>query len=213
MISVLTLSVCFLAAPAEPTPAAPQPAAESFAGPDAPGMLPGGADGSWHAHSSMDGMPGANPYSCPHCWHRGPDGRPHVDWLISPCNMSQHYPYWPKDHGYYYFRPYNMVHVSIQRDVAASWGEDPRNPYAHAVFDRVYSALNAEEAAKAEVLPPSDEKKTDDAVPPPAPGKNGPEIKPVDPFAPGTPGANKQGAKQRTVITLRPAAIKIDTNK
>ena len=185
MISALTLSVCFLAAPAqaEPTPAVPQPMPEVFAGPESPQMLPSGADLSWHPHGPMDGMEGPNPYSCPHCSHRYPNGRPHLDWLISPCNMYPRIEYWPKDHGYYYFRPYNMVHVCIQRDLAASWGEDPRNPYDHQVFDRVYQALNAEEAAKAETLPPTQEKKPGEKAPP------------------------KQGSTSRPKIILRPAAI------
>jgi len=202
MISALTLSVCFLAAPPQvnPTPAAPQPVPEAFAGSDTTQMLPGSPDTSWHAHAPLDGTSAPMPYSCPHCWHRGPDGRPHVDWFISPCNMYQHYPYWPKDHGYYYFRPYNMVHVAIQRDLAASWGEDPRNPYDHKVFDRVYQAMNAEEAAKAETLPPADEKKPDETTPP----KDGPEVKPPVPNPPGN-GASSR----RPTIILRPAAIKL----
>jgi len=64
--------------------------------------------------------------------------------------MSQRLEYWPAEHGYYYFRPYNMVHVKDQREIARSWGEDPRNPYDHKVFDRVYEALKAERAARGE---------------------------------------------------------------
>ena len=58
--------------------------------------------------------------------------------------MAQRLEYWPTEHGYYYFRPYNLVHVRDQREIARSWGEDPRNPYDHKVFDRVYDALKAE---------------------------------------------------------------------
>ena len=64
--------------------------------------------------------------------------------------MSQRLEYWPAEHGYYYFRPYHMVHVKDQREIARSWGEDPRNPYDHKVFDRVYQALEAERAARSE---------------------------------------------------------------
>jgi hypothetical protein len=67
--------------------------------------------------------------------------------------MSQRYPYWPQYHGNYYFRPYHMQRVIEQRQIATSWGEDPRNPYGNLVFDRIYEQMQADEAANAEALP------------------------------------------------------------
>jgi hypothetical protein len=71
------------------------------------------------------------------------------DWWCPHCTMSQRIEYWPSEHGYYYFRPYHMSHVVQQREIARSWGEDPRNPYDHKVFERVYAALQAERQALA----------------------------------------------------------------
>jgi hypothetical protein len=200
MISTLTLSLCLLTAPPSPEPASlsdiSPPMPEYFGEPASPGLYAGAGGGHWHAHAEPEPFPGPDAYSCPHCYHRGPAGRPHKDWCISPCNLSLHYPYFPKDHGYYYFRPYNMVHVAIQRDIAASWGEDPRNPYDHKVFDRVYEALRAEEEAQAEVLPPSSEAKPL-TPPPPAP-------------LPPQPDQPQGGSSRRpsTSIILRPASMK-----
>ncbi len=60
------------------------------------------------------------------------------------CQMHLHYPYYPAMHGYYYFRPYHPRHVREQQGVAAMWGEDPRVPYANAVFQRVYAQYQQE---------------------------------------------------------------------
>ena len=60
------------------------------------------------------------------------------------CQMHLHYPYYPAMHGYYYFRPYHPRHVREQQGVAALWGEDPRVPYANAVFQRVYAQYQQE---------------------------------------------------------------------
>jgi hypothetical protein len=183
MISILTLSACLVAVGASPgtIPGMPQvmhDQATNYFGttdgagpPGAPGPANVAVRGSWEntpagmaypgVAPAFDGMYG-NP-DCPHCWHRGPYGTPCHDWLISPCNMSQHYPYWPKDHGYYYFRPYHMARVCQQRDIAEGWGEDPRNPYDHKVFDRVYEAIAAEAAANAEELPATTPEKKPEA--------------------------------------------------
>ncbi|MBS0265039.1 MAG: hypothetical protein JSS02_24120 [Planctomycetes bacterium] len=72
---------------------------------------------------------------------------PCCDWWCPPCTMAQRIEYFPVDHGYYYFRPYHMSHVKIQREIARSWGEDPRNPYDHKVFDRVYASIEADRKA------------------------------------------------------------------
>ena len=53
-------------------------------------------------------------------------------------DMYPHFAYYPQDHGYYYFRPYNYIHVFEHRARVMSWGGDPRNPYSLALFDPVY---------------------------------------------------------------------------
>lgn len=56
----------------------------------------------------------------------------------STCNMYQHFPYQPDNHGYYYFRPYNYTAVWQHQQWIATIGGDPRNPYSHSVFIPVY---------------------------------------------------------------------------
>lgn len=56
----------------------------------------------------------------------------------STCNMYQHYPYQPDNHGYYYFRPYNYPYVWKHQQWVANVGADPRNPYTRAMFIPVY---------------------------------------------------------------------------
>jgi hypothetical protein len=119
--------------------------------------------------------------------------------------MTQRYPYYPKDHGHYYFRPYHMYRVVLQRELAASWGEDPRNPYAHSVFDRVYEQLRAEQP---EELPPG-------AAPPPAaPTLPAPPIPSPPVPAPPVPDPSEEedNSEARTPASrktnpLRPVAI------
>jgi hypothetical protein len=234
MTSTLTVIVGLLAISAGPQPTSAGPPAVPQ---DAASAAPltehsGAAGGSWHAHPYGPVGPGMDPYGeppyvndhCAHCPHGGRDGRPCHDWCKSPCDMSLRFQYWPKDHGYYYFRPYHMVHVAIQRDLAASWGEDPRNPYDHKVFNRVYEALRAEEAAKAEVLPPAQEMQPEvPPIPPPpvpmppspkngdkpAAPKDGPDLTPK-PATPGAARESKQGSSRRVKIQLQPASVLID---
>ena len=69
----------------------------------------------------------------------------------SSCDMFQHHAYYPIDHGYYYFRPYNYMNVLCHVNLATTLGEDPRHPYANRLFERVYGELD--EAGDAELLP------------------------------------------------------------
>lgn len=55
----------------------------------------------------------------------------------STCDMYPHYAYFPKCHGYYYFRPYNWVHIDQHRLTIP--GENFKNPYSNAAFDRLYA--------------------------------------------------------------------------
>ena len=53
--------------------------------------------------------------------------------------MYPHYPYFPECHGYYYFRPYNWIHIDRHRLTIP--GEDFKDPYSNKVFDQLSSEL------------------------------------------------------------------------
>jgi hypothetical protein len=63
--------------------------------------------------------------------------------------------YYPEAHGYYYFRPYNYVHVAQQQAIAVGWGADPRNPYSNEMFQGIYRQLEVPYYLPEEVSPPS----------------------------------------------------------
>lgn len=60
-------------------------------------------------------------------------------------NNFPHYAYFPCDHGYYYFHPYNVSHIPLHQSIATSWGIDPRNPYSNEIFQKVYAQYEAEQ--------------------------------------------------------------------
>jgi hypothetical protein len=150
---------------------------------------------------------------CPHCGHRhGGIPTPIGDWVCPRCDMTQRYPYWPQWHGNYYFRPYHMQRVVEQREIATYWGEDPRNPYGHLVFDRVYEQLRADEAKSAEQLPPSEGTPVSPPLPSTNPGtSNGVTPKPLPkknslpdvpmPLNP-EPNNDRQGSQQPLKLKL-----------
>lgn len=53
-------------------------------------------------------------------------------------DMYPHYAYFPEHHGYYYFRPYNWMHVLEHQARIVGMGGDSRNPYSVAMFDVIY---------------------------------------------------------------------------
>jgi hypothetical protein len=53
-------------------------------------------------------------------------------------DMYPHYAYYPQDHGYYYFRPYNYMNVYNHMGQVVTLGGEPRNPYSVAMFDPIY---------------------------------------------------------------------------
>jgi len=59
----------------------------------------------------------------------------------STCNMHPHYAYYPANHGYYYFRPYNYNHVELHKELASAMGLESIAPYSTEVFGRPYSEL------------------------------------------------------------------------
>ncbi len=76
---------------------------------------------------------------CRDCRGKGGGGRGCKDCCRdSKCNMYQHFPYQPDNHGYYYFHPYNYTHVWKHQQWVTTIGGDPRNPYSRAVFIPIY---------------------------------------------------------------------------
>ncbi len=87
---------------------------------------------------------GCNLASVPHCWEKRLWG-PHYHWVWnSTGDMPQHMPYFPHSHGYYYFRPYNVVHVLQQQEMATRWAGDARDPYDVRMFEKIYQQHEAE---------------------------------------------------------------------
>jgi hypothetical protein len=49
----------------------------------------------------------------------------------------------PPNNVYYYFRPYNFVHIPDQQAEGLSWGAGPYHPYSSNVFRRIYQRFGA----------------------------------------------------------------------
>lgn len=65
------------------------------------------------------------------------DGCGRICWTTTG-DMHPHYAYYPRFHGYYYYQPYNYIHVLEHQYQALSLGGDPRAPYHNRQFERVY---------------------------------------------------------------------------
>lgn len=63
------------------------------------------------------------------------------DWKTTG-DMYPHYPYAPAYHGYYYFRPYNYTNILRQKGEIIALGGNPKAPYAHKMFDRIYEQID-----------------------------------------------------------------------
>ncbi|MCE9604793.1 MAG: hypothetical protein K8U03_07825 [Planctomycetia bacterium] len=63
-------------------------------------------------------------------------------------DLVQHMPFFGTTHGYYYFRPYHVMHVFSQQELATRWGGDPRNPYDNTMFQRTYEAMGVDAATQ-----------------------------------------------------------------
>lgn len=59
-------------------------------------------------------------------------------------DLVQHMPFFGTTHGYYYFRPYHVMHVFSQQELATRWGGDARNPYDNSMFEKVYQQLGVD---------------------------------------------------------------------
>lgn len=58
------------------------------------------------------------------------------DFFHSPCNMPQHWAYFPALHGNYYFRPYSAIDIPAQQQMVTRWGGNPRHPYESDLFNK-----------------------------------------------------------------------------
>ncbi len=83
----------------------------------------GGCYGCGHGHGGFYAR-----HCLPSPWH-------------APGNMTPHIPYVAYPKTYYYFRPYNMLHIPDQQARAAAWVENPALPYSNGIFDKVYAEL------------------------------------------------------------------------
>lgn len=139
--------------PAAAPPAQGTPIANPGITPGYSGARPTGYSGTnytgmdpWSGPAASDWVgPGANG-ACDSCWGSGWNrwmgrycGGPCS--ICSTCDLFPHYPYFPEHFGYYYFRPYNYVHIFEHQAIVARWGGDPRNPYSHELFTRLYENL------------------------------------------------------------------------
>lgn len=62
----------------------------------------------------------------------------------APGNMAPRFPYEAYPQTYYYFRPYNMLHIPQQQEIARGWVDDPALPYSNGVFAKVYAEYEAD---------------------------------------------------------------------
>jgi hypothetical protein len=76
---------------------------------------------------------------CKKCWWFGKH---------STCDMPQHFPYPPEFHGYYYFLPYNYVHVLQHQQIAPMLGSVPFAPYETDLQKVYVDAVGEKEATR-----------------------------------------------------------------
>ena len=60
----------------------------------------------------------------------------------STCDMPLHHAYMAQPAFYYYFRPYQWTHVSLQQQEAAQYGLAPSNPYDNRFFEKIYKEVD-----------------------------------------------------------------------
>ncbi len=101
--------------------------------------------------------------ACGHCGHCGRcraarAARRASGGCGNTCNMPLHHMYYPQEHGYYYFRPYNSKMIAGQQQSSMRWAGDPRNPYDNTLFQAIYGELDPPVATMIEqpVPPPVD---------------------------------------------------------
>lgn len=84
----------------------------------------------------------------------------------TPGDMYPETPYFPVNHGSYYFRPYTYSHIAQQQAVATRWGADPRAPYQSILFSQLYQEMgipliSADRDYTGMKIPPRDRKPSD----------------------------------------------------
>lgn len=134
---VVTCAQPFMPSCAEPIYTCAQPFAPSCAQPVECGcaqpMMSGYCgDGAGHC-GQADCQGDCNQSCCDRCCNKLAWKRAHTTG-----DMYPHYAYYPQDHGYYYFRPYNYMNVYNHMGQVVALGGDPRNPYSVAMFDPIY---------------------------------------------------------------------------
>jgi hypothetical protein len=67
----------------------------------------------------------------------------YVPFWHSTGDMPQHIAYFPNAHGYYYFHPYNVIHINQQQEMVTRWGLDARNPMDNRFLERIYQEQEA----------------------------------------------------------------------
>lgn len=72
--------------------------------------------------------------------------------IHSTCDMYPHYAYYPKHHGYYYFRPYNYTNVLAQQQIAVRLGGDARYPYSAQLLANLNQSAAQPAATSTKVL-------------------------------------------------------------
>ena len=68
-------------------------------------------------------------------------------------DMFQRTPYMSEPDDYYYFRPYNHMHIGSQQTESQNYGLDIHNPYANDLFEGVYQEVEAEIRSQADAPP------------------------------------------------------------
>ncbi|HTN77810.1 MAG TPA: hypothetical protein VL096_21275 [Pirellulaceae bacterium] len=199
MLTHITLAIGMFAVGADPTAVSPPrqvPAAfqnkEAIA---ADGALPGEADCGPEGHDcTWHGADGWSNYQ----FYGPQDFRKHF--LISPRDMHQRMPFWNKERGYYYFRPYHVVHVLQQQERAVTWGGNADNPYDNRFLDKIHEECVAdfkirEKAGVVEDLPQVPGNKpmtTPDGVEP-----EGKPPTPEDPLSPPPEGGARRPSSKK----------------
>jgi hypothetical protein len=71
--------------------------------------------------------------------------------LHSTCDMYPQYAYFPKHHGYYYYRAYNAIVEQAQQQTVVRLGGDPRNSVSVHMLDNLFEGMPATAATSTQV--------------------------------------------------------------
>ena len=113
----------------------------------------------------------------------------------------------PQPNEYYYFRPYNYIHVVNHQADAALWGGGAYHPYSNEIFERIYQEFDAES-----IPLPAD---GNDANPEPPARLPNPEANPNNPFEPETSTENFEASspsKPPQSVVEKPGVLEILKN-